>query len=109
MGYRYGGQFTPGNSARNVLIGILKILNERDPSFLDRFYVSLPGGNHRKIISRNIIELYPTNPELTSESREFLPGWWVGLNYSRKSIERIILHALNFAGLRRNIDIEFNV
>jgi hypothetical protein len=109
VGYMYNGHFIPGSSARNVLIGILKILNERDPSFLERFYASLPGGNHRRIISRNINELYPTNPELSTESREFLPGWWIGLNYSRKSIERIILQALSFAGLRRNVDIEFNI
>lgn len=109
IGYKYNGRFFPAKSARNVLIGIIKILSERDPTFLDRFYSSLPGGNHRRIISRNIEELYPNNPDLKSVSREFLPGWWIGLNYSRKSIERIILQTLSFAGLRRNFDIEFNL
>ena len=63
IGFRYNNQFFPENSARKVMINILKLLQKRDPTFLNRFYQSLPNGNRRKIISKNITDLYPNRPD----------------------------------------------
>ncbi len=112
IGYRYNTQFFPENSARKVMINIFILLQKRDPTFLNRFSQSLPNGNRRKIISENIMELYPNKPDLYNNSSmvsEFIPGWYIGLNYSRKSIEKKITQAINFAGLRKNQDIDFFV
>jgi hypothetical protein len=110
IGYRYNNQFFPENSARNVMINIFKLLQKRDPTFLNRFSQSLPNGKRRKIISKNIMELYPNRPDFFNDSsmvREFMSNWYIGLNYSRKSIEQIINQVINFAGLQKNKDIDF--
>jgi len=110
IGFRYNNQFFSENSARKVMINIFKLLQKRDPTFLNRFSQSLPNGNKRKIISKNKMELYPNRPDFYNDSsmvREFMPSWYIGLNYSRKSIEQKINQAIDFAGLRKNKDIDF--
>jgi len=110
IGFRYNSQFFPENSARKVMINIFKLLQKRDSTFLNRFSQSLPNGNRRKIISEKISELYPNRPDFYNNSSmvsEFMPNWYIGLNYSRKTIEQKIIQAINFAGLRRNQDIDF--
>lgn len=110
IGFRYNSQFFPENSARKVMINIFKLLQKRDPTFLNRFSQSLPNGNRRKIISKNKMELYPNRPDFYNDSSmvsEFMPNWFIGLNYSKKSIEQKIIQAIDFAGLRKNKDIDF--
>ena len=110
IGFRYNNQFFPESSARKVMINIFKLLQKRDPTFLNRFSQSLPNGNRRKIISKNKMGLYPNRPDFYNDSSmvsEFMPKWYVGLNYSRKSIEQKINQARDFAGLRKNQDIDF--
>ena len=110
IGYKINGQSHSENSARNVMIAIFKYLASIDPTFLDRFSTNFGNSNRRKIISRRKEELYPNRPEFYNDkgmSREFLPGWWIGLNYSKDSIKDRILEALSFAGKRKGEEIDF--
>jgi len=109
LGYRFNGIFFQARSAREVMIEIIKKMSERDPTFLDRF-AEQAHGDQRNYISRNRMELYPNRPDLSKDNsmaREFLPGWWIGLNLSKSSIDKIIKMAIEVSGLRLNDDITY--
>jgi hypothetical protein len=51
-------------------------------------------------VARDRTELYPGRPDLSDgHAVEFIPGWWLGTNYSRRSIREIIDLALEIAGV----------
>ena len=46
-------------------------------------------------------DLYPGRPDLCEKySVELTPGWWMGTNHSKKTIEEIIQLACEVAGVR---------
>lgn len=109
LGYNFEGHFYSARSAREVMIGIIKKMSERDPTFLERF-ARRAHSNQRNYISRNRMELYPNRPDLCNDdsmAREFLPGWWIGLNYSKNSIEKIIKIAFEVSGIRVNNEFQY--
>jgi len=84
------GQKHSAGSARDVMLSIFKILAENDAHFLERF-ASRKHGKKRRYLSRNKSELYPGRPDLVEiASVELAPGWWMGTNYSRRDIQKII-------------------
>lgn len=107
--FMFNGQRTTANSAREVMIELLKRIAETDRRFLDNFYNSFPNGQ-RKLISRNKLDLYPGRPDLCEdESLEFLPGWWIGLNYNKQTIASKLEDAIRIAGKRRGDEINFDL
>jgi len=42
-------------------------------------------------------------------SYELQPGWWLGINLSRKAVERIAEMACEVAGLRYGVDLKVKV
>ena len=89
-------------SAREILQEVLKRLAERDPSFLTRF-VARKHGRRRRYVARDRAELYPGRLDLSElYAVEFVPGWWLGTNYSRRSIAEIIQLACEVAGVERS-------
>lgn len=100
-GYTIAGRRHSANSARDVLLGVLRAFTEADASFLDRF-VARKHGRKRRYVARTRSELYPDRPDLAENySVELLPGWWMGTNYSRRSIIEIIDLACEVAGVQR--------
>ena len=84
------GQALTASSARDVMATVFKALAEDDSQFLERF-ASRKHGKKRRYLSRNRSELYPGRPDLVeSAALEILPGWWIGTNYSRRDIQKII-------------------
>lgn len=111
IGYKINGEYKSARSAREVMIEIIKTLASRDPTFLERFAVRAHG-DQRNYIARNRMDLYPNRPDLgedKSMTREILPGWWIGLNYSKRQIDVIIRIALEVAGLSIGQSIEYNL
>ncbi len=97
------------HSAREVMIKIITYLAKRDSTFLDSFQ-KIAHGEKRHYISRNKMDLYPGRPDIADKaSREFLPGWWIGLNYSKRSIDDIIKLALHHAGLKKGSFIDYKL
>ena len=62
-------------------------------------------GRVRPLIAQTPEELYPGRPDLVDFSREFAPGWFVGTNYSRRDVMRLIRAASEVCGLTWGLDI----
>lgn len=98
-GFTLAGQRPQVGSAREVLQGILAAFAQRDPTFLDRF-TARKHGRKRRYVARVRTELYPDRPDLAADHAiEFAPGWWLGTNYSKRSIAEIIELACEVAGI----------
>jgi len=94
---RPGGQFVfsfygtkhSSNSARGVMKMVFEFLESKDPGFLERF-ASIKHGRKRRYLARTPDKLYPGRPDLEVYSYEVRGGWWLGTNYSRADIQKII-------------------
>ncbi len=103
------GQTYHARAAREVMLRVFSLLNEQDPGFLDRF-AARKHGKKRRYIARDKSELYPGQPDLCNTAAdEIVPGWWLGTNYSRQSIEKIIRMACEVAGLRFGRDLRIDL
>ena len=99
IGWTYDGQFHVAGSAKEVLCTVLAKLHEEDPTFFDRF-TSRKHGRRRRYAASERSDLYPGRPDLAEEfSVEVARGWWVGTNYSRRDIGKIIDLALDVVGI----------
>lgn len=109
-GFVFLGQFSPSRNARDVLVSVIEAFATRDPTFLERF-VSLPRhGRTRRYIALDRNELYPGRPDLVQEhSYQLRSGYWLGINISRKQVERIVTTACEVAGLRYGTDLKINL
>lgn len=87
----------------NLLVNVLRALDERDPDFLRRF--SRESGRTRKYVAASRADLYPGKERLSRFATELRPGWWVGTNYSAKEIEGILRKACRVAGLKWGMDL----
>ena len=99
------------HSARDVMINIITYLSKKDSNFLDSFQ-KIAHGRKRNYISRNKKDLYPGRPDFLNQSeksREFLPGWWIGLNYSKRSIDGIIKLAIKHAEIQETSKIDYSL
>jgi predicted type IV restriction endonuclease len=97
--FRLDGVTQQATSAREVLAGLLRTFARADETFLDRL-AARKHGRKRRYVARTRAELYPGRPDLAeSHAIELLPGWWMGTNYSRRSIGEIIGLAAEVAGV----------
>ncbi len=100
LGFVGRNGFVACNSAKSVMVGVLQYLEDSGPGFLERFAALPRHGRIRRYVSRNRSELYPGRPDLVAEcSVEVKPGWWLGTNYSRGHIGKIIQLACSVAGV----------
>jgi len=114
LGFVLFGQEHSARSARDVLIKVLLELSKRDPQFLERFAALESRRGHRRYIARSREELYAASPHLAkidSSSRELAPGsgWWVDVNLSRTSVEKVIKKACEVAGVTYGVDLRAQV
>jgi len=107
-GFLFGGKFYTARSAREAMQEVLRLFAKRDRTFLDRF-AARKHGKKRRFVARDRTELYPGSPDLTEHSVELIPGWWMGTNYSKRSITEIIQLACEVAGLRFGEDLQVNL
>ncbi len=100
-GFTFEGKRHPAHSAMDVLVSLLEKLTEHDPSFPERFARLPTHGRTRRYLARDREALYPGRPDLARDcSRRLESGWWVGTNFSRAGIRRIIGMACDVAGIR---------
>ena len=77
---------------------IFQLFEKDDDSFLERF-AARKHWRKRRYLARNRNELYPDRPDLSEEHAvEIAHGWWMGTNYSRRDIQKIINLACEVAG-----------
>ena len=107
--FTYKGSDYHARSARNVMVKVFQLLSKDDESFLDRF-AARKHGRTRKYLARDKTELYPERPDLCEEhSVEITPGWWMGTNHSRSTIQKIIDLAAEVAGLQLGKELSARV
>lgn len=88
--FNFKGKKYKAGSAREVMTRIFQLLAEEDQGFLDRF-AARKHGKKRRYLARERAELYPGRPDLADgHSVEIVHGWWMGTNYSRRGIQKII-------------------
>ena len=108
-GFSIRGEFHPAKNAIGAMIDLLRFFANTDPSFLNRF-ASRKHGRTRRYVATNKMDLYPDRPDLCEEySKEFVPGWWVGTNFSRASIRKVISLACEVMEMQLGKDIDVHL
>lgn len=104
-----GKQFHCRN-AIDVMIKVFETFGNNDRMFLERF-ASLPKhGRTRRYLAKTKEELYPGRGDLAQEfSTKLSTGWWLGTNYSRSDINKIIKMACEVAGINWGSEIIINL
>lgn len=96
-------------SAREIMIKVFQLLAEDDAGFLERF-ASRKHGKKRRYLAQDQKELYPGRLDLAEEhSIQIVPGWWMGTNYSRSNIQKILDLALEVVHQSLRSAIRVNV
>ena len=81
----------------DALVGCLKRLAKDDGALNKLRSVR---GRVRPLIATTSNELYPGRPDLAKMySREFVPGWFVGTNYSHSDVKRLLREAVESVGI----------
>jgi hypothetical protein len=110
IGFVLEGQHYPARSAREVLEGVFEALNKRDTKILDRFAALPKHGRTRRYLAKNPSDLYPGRPDLARDhSAQLSSGWWLSINHSRATIERIIEMVCDVAQLKYGTDLQANI
>lgn len=106
VGFVLQGHNYVARNARDVMVQLFEELARRDSSFLERFVARPKHGKKRRFVARSQVELYPDRPDLGEEhSHKLSSGWWIGTNYSRENIEKIVRMACEVAGLNFGTDV----
>ncbi len=107
--YQFKGIKYDARSAREVMTNIFQLISKEDSEFLDKF-AARKHGKKRRYLAREKLELYPGRPDLVeTHSVEIISGWWMGTNYSRRDIQKIINLACEVAGPVIRKEIKVNV
>ncbi len=109
--YKINGEKYSADSAREVMIKVITYLANSTSSFLDEFQ-KVAHGRTRNYVAQDRMRIYSNNPDLCNDpamTKEFLPGWWIALNLNKRIIEKIILMALEVAGINKGEEIDFNL
>ena len=105
----FDGKTYHSGTARGVMVKIFQLLADKDSGFLERF-ASKKHGKKRRYIAQNEMDLYPGNPNLLKvHSVEFVPGWWIGTNYSRRDLQKIMNLAFEDLPPKLRSSIKVNV
>ena len=94
VSFVFRGKAHESTSAREVMCNVFRLLAKEDPGFLERFAVR-KHSKKRRYLAQDRQELYPGRPDLAEDfSTEVAPGWWLGTNYSRRGMQKILDLAL---------------
>lgn len=106
VGFRLQGRNYAARNARDVMVQLFEELARKDSTFLERFAARPKHGKKRRFIARSRVELYPDRPDLgEAHSHRLSNGWWIGTNYSRENIEKIVKMACEVADLKYGTDV----
>lgn len=95
--FAYGADRRSFRSAKALLIGLFELLIEADPAFIERLDAR-KHGRKRRYVARTRDELYPGREDLSADfSHQLSNGWWLGTNYSHRTIRRIVDLAIEVA------------
>lgn len=101
--YEFLGEEGTANTLGELLADILRSFADLDAEFLEKF--SEGQGRIRRFLARNPKAIYPGREDLSNCSAEVCQGWWVGTNYSRVDVRRLLHSACQLAGLTWEVDL----
>ncbi len=105
-GFRLQGRDYNARNGRDVMVKLFEELARRDSTFMERFAARPKHGKKRRFIARSQVELYPDRPDLgEAHSHRLSTGWWIGINYSKENIEKIVRMACEVAELNYGTDV----
>lgn len=104
-GFRFKGRDYRISKAKDVLIQVFEVLSEHDPTFPARFAALPMHGHKRRYLARTKQELYPDRPDLCDLSVRLKSGWFLGTNYGRYEIKKIIRMACQVAKIKYGQDL----
>lgn len=96
-----GGRQRDMPSYSSAAIWVIEELAAGDSTFLERLGAIRRG--KRRYVARNRADLYFDRPDLAAKQMQ--NGWWIGTNYSRAELERMLRKACELAGLRFGLDL----
>lgn len=107
--YRYEilGEEGAADTLGKLLAGILRRFADLDADFLGKF--SEGQGRTRRFLTRNPKGIYPGRDDLTKFTVEVCQGWWVGTNYSRTDVRRLLRAACQVAGVSWEVDLRVEI
>lgn len=76
---------------------VLQWFAHLDADFLAKF--SEGHGRTRRFLTRDPKAIYPDREDLSNYTAEVCHGWWVGTNYSRADVRRLLSAACQVAAL----------
>jgi len=100
------GECGSADTLGDLLVGALRSLAELDNRFLPK--LAEKKARTRRLVARNPVDIYPNNKPLAHYSKIVCDGWWVGTNYSRQDVIRILSTACRVAGINWNEDLLVN-
>lgn len=100
--YLKDGEIEADNGGE-ALAQFLRYLVDEDRSRLNT--LQTVKGRVRPLIADEKEQLYPGRPDLADFAREFVPGWFVGTNYSHRDVMRLLQKAADAAGLVWGVDV----
>ncbi len=110
IGFKLFGQEFRAKNARGVMIKVFEEFATRDATFFERFAALPKHGNKRRYVARSKEELYPDRSDLCELYSHYLQsGWWIGVNYSKISIRKIIELACDVAEVSFGHDLIINL
>lgn len=105
IGYKYQGSWHPHRNGIDAMIDILRLFAQENRDFLGRF-ASREHGRSRRWVARNKSDLYQRADLVEDYSRELVPGWWVGTNYSAAhDMPKIVKTACEVMGIKFGQDL----
>ena len=102
--FRLDGQLHQVRNAKEVVLGVLRDLERRQPGFLERCAVHEENqGRTRNYIARRAEDLYPGCPDFAQNAdmhAQIVPGWLLMTNFSNQVKRSVLALAANVAGVR---------
>lgn len=99
VGYEYRGIRHTTRNAIEIVVGVIELLSNADPTFMDRL-AARRHGRKRRYIARNRSDLYPDRPDLCERfAHRLQSGWWLATNTNNELKRRFLQMAAEVAGV----------
>ena len=105
--FEFLGEEGATDTLGKLLVDVLQWFAYLDADFLEKF--SEGQGRSRRFLTRDPKDIYPGREDLSNYTAEVCQGWWVGTNYSRTDVRRLLRAACQVAGLIWAVDLRVDI
>lgn len=109
--FRLDGKLFQARNAKDVVLGVLRELERRQPGFLERCSRHEENqGRTRSYIGRTAEELYPGRPDFAQDGDmyvQIVPGWLLMTNFSNQVKRSILALAAKVAGINLRDGVDY--